>query len=453
MPAPSPSSLPRRLSDYVSSAEPLLKLPHPYQTAYSVTKSEDGNGLYHLKQSDNGTKPLSEPLHNPTLSFTEPQNLKSSDRPDGSDNTLWGRARRSPAVKATWRDSHPATIAQLWLLTYAIFTLRPADEAFRLELAGSNAAQLTSHIIAVGLAINHNTDPPTPTPTSTPAPTPSKSSDILILRTAFWQGAGSPFGPRPAWVPVPSSSESPLDLSSYPPQPLSYTLTSSSSVPPSWHPRRPAKPAPNATIYSRYIPHLRETFSMVALDPASESHLHLFHAWLNDPRVSQGWNNASGTLADHKAYLEAAHADPHRLCILAKFNDTFFAYFEVYWAKENPIGAYYTAGDFDRGRHSLVGDVRYRGPHRVSAWWSSLMHYLFLDETRTMSVVGEPQFTNSPVLMYDLIHGFGMEKFIDLPGKRAAFMTCSRERFFQLCPFDESERVMGGTGVGLVPKL
>ncbi|KAK4445070.1 acyl-CoA N-acyltransferase [Podospora aff. communis PSN243] len=439
MSPPSTSTLPRRLSDHVSAEEPILKLPHPYQTPYRVAKCNDGNGLYQLQQSDAGTKPLLEPLHNPALSFTEPQNLKSGDRPNASDNTLWGRARRSPAVKASWKDTQPATIAQLWLLTYALFTLRPSEEAFRLELTGPNAFQLSDHLIAVGLAINHTSPPTSP---------PSSSPEILILRSAFWQGAASPFGPRPAWVP-PSPS---LNLAAYPPQPLDYTLTSSPTTL-SWHPRRPSKPPPSTTLYSRYIPHLGETFSMVSLDPSDPTHVSLFHTWVNDPRVSQGWGNQSGTLDQHKAYLATCHADPHRQSILARFDDTFFAYFEVYWAKENPIGAYYSAGDFDRGRNSLVGDVRFRGPHRVSAWWSSLMHYLFLDETRTMQVVGEPQFTNSTVLMYDLIHGFGLEKFVDLPAKRAAFMSCSRERFFQLCPLGEGERVVGGTGVGLVPKL
>ncbi|KAK4152207.1 acyl-CoA N-acyltransferase [Chaetomidium leptoderma] len=462
----SPTRTPRHFAVYAASSELILKLPHPYQTAYHVEKTEDDKS-YQLTPRDPepGSKPLPTPLHSTAVSFSEPQDLKSSDRPSESNNTPWARARRNPAVTVRWTSAQPPTVGQLWLITYAVFTVRPGEEAFRLDAQGPGADRLAQQLKTVGLAINH----PTPRTSSSSAASKEETTttttvtELLLSRGAFWQGAGSPFGSRPAWAP-PEHGQDPS--SAYPLPPPEYvmttdepTTTTDSDDPTTttsfscWHPRRRAKPAPGSVVYSRYIPHLRETFSMVALDWTDPTHVELFHAWQNDPRVSQGWDVTGRSRDQHRAYLRRAHEDPHRVAVLGRFDETFFAYFEVYWAKEDRIGAYYHAGDYDRGRHSLVGDVRYRGPHRVSAWWSSLMHYLFLDEPRTARVVGEPKYTHTSVLMYDLIHGFGLDKFIDLPEKRSALVSCSRERFFQLCPLDDNDKVMGGTGVGLVPKL
>ncbi|ETS83919.1 hypothetical protein PFICI_05795 [Pestalotiopsis fici W106-1] len=424
--------------------EPVLKLPHPYLTPYVLAKSSKANKsapFFQAKpqQVANG-KDLPEPLHNTSLFFTEPTDLKSSERPAESNNTPWGRARRSPSSTFLWEGAEAPTLGQAWLLVYILFTVRPQMEYCRLTLEGAGKESLATQLKSVLLAIDHPANPET------------AEDELLLLRSTFWQGAGSPFGPRTAWIPEDDEPETPKPLSSYPLTPYENTMTSEPNTVLTWHPRRPAKPRPGSVIYSRYIPHLKENFSMVALDWQNEEHLRLFHEWQNDPRVSQGWNE-TGTLEQHREYLRKQHVDPHQVTILARFDDTFFAYFEVYWGKEDRLGAYYSAGDFDRGRHSLVGDIRFRGPHRVTAWWSSLMHYLFLDDPRTMFVVGEPKYTNSSVLGYDFIHGFGLDKFVDLPHKRSAFVRCSRERFFQLSPLAESEKVVGGTMVGLLPKL
>ncbi|GAP91066.1 putative aerobactin siderophore biosynthesis protein iucB [Rosellinia necatrix] len=436
--------------------ELLLKLPHPYQTPYGLRKTsrvDDASSsspapffqIQPLALEGNATAPP-EPLHNDRLFFTEPVDLKSSERPPESNNTPWGRARRSPCSAWAWDGEAPPTLGQAWLLVYVLYTLRPSMEGFRLSLAGAGREVLAAQLKTVFLAIDH------PVATGT-------SDELLVPRGTFWQGAGSPFGPRAAWMPEDGEAVTTTGadgrgraLSSYPITPLEHVMTAEPGQVLTWHPRRPAKPRPGSVIYSRWVPHLRETFSMVAIDWRDPAHLGLFHEWQNDPRVSQGWNE-TGSLEQHREYLRKAHVDPHQVTMLACFDDTPFAYFEVYWGKEDRLGAYYGAGDYDRGRHSLVGDVRFRGPHRVTAWWSSLMHYIFLDDPRTAYIIGEPKYTNSSVLAYDFIHGFGLDKFVDLPHKRSAFVRCSRERFFQLSPLHESEKVVGGTLVGLLPKL
>jgi hypothetical protein len=212
-------------------------------------------------------------------------------------------------------------------LIYVIFTIRPDEELFRLRIHGLGADSLATQLKTVALVIDH--------------PLPSKGGEVgvaeipeelLVLRGSFWQGAGSPFGPRPIWVLDDKDVSPEYRISSYPLTPLDYTMTVDPPTSLCWHPRRPVKPRPGSVIYSRYIPHLRENFSMVALDPENQEHLQLFHQWQNDPRVSQGWNQ-TGTLDQHRDYLRRVHDDPHQVAILARFEDTYFAYFEVYWAK------------------------------------------------------------------------------------------------------------------------
>ncbi|KAL5612613.1 hypothetical protein BROUX41_004292 [Berkeleyomyces rouxiae] len=447
------SSLTQQASAMATGA-PVLALPHPYLSTYALRKTSDAQCA--IDEASAPKTALPTPVVRADIRLGDFIELKSSETPAGSNNSAWARARRSPLSVVSWTASAPPSVAQLWLAVYVLFTVRPNVEFFRLGLQGTGAATLRAQLKAVSLATDH------PLPTgSLETETPAASKDtLLMLRSMFWQGAGSPFGPRSVWTPAEAQMRDGLALDSFPPTPLQHTMTVTPAGDPfnpqryhqAWHPLRPAKPAPGTVVYSRFIPHLGENFSMVAIDYRDQEHLKLFHEWQNDPRVSQGWNE-TGTLEEHVEYLRRIDQDPHQFSVLARFDDTCFAYFEIYWGKEDRLGAYYTAGDYDRGRHSLVGDVRFRGPHRVSAWWSSLMHFLFLDDCRTQFVVGEPKETNNTVVAYDLMHGFGIEKFVDLPHKRSAFVKCSRERFFQFCPLGENEKVVGGMRIGLVAKL
>lgn len=324
----------------LAPTETIIKLPHPYLAEYTIQRAADSKHFQVcLKEGSSVNEPQFE-LHSSKLRFSAPADLKSIELPPAANNSPWARARRSPFSDVFWDGASAPTMAQAWLLLYVFFTVRPGMEMVRLQLNGTGANMLSQQLKDVLLGIAHP-EPAKHHTRSEFANTDSQST-VVILRSTFWQGAGSPFGPRPVWCPVESPTSLPASnpLSSYPLTPLQHTISIASAGDPqdpdryqqSWHPVRPAKPAPGAVIYSRWIPHLKETFSMVSLDYTDSEHLRLFHEWQNDPRVSQGWNE-TGTLDQHREYLRKIHEDPHQVAVLAKWDDAYFAYFEVYWAK------------------------------------------------------------------------------------------------------------------------
>lgn len=320
---------------------PLVCLPEPYKTRYQLKVVSQDNKTTTLsldlaEQQNEGLAPP-EPFEHDSLTFTEPYSIDRTKSLSNSDNTPFAIAQRAPTVTLSWKSAEPPTVGQVWIIIYAIVTLRSDPEIFTVNLLGKGKETLSEELQAVGLARPH----PGPSTFSRrqghPAPEAFNQSDypVVISQAAFWQGAGSPFGPRPVWVANPNlHSYSRRPVSQYALRPLEYTLTTKLAEPQvhAHHPVRPAKPSPGALIYSRYIPHLDEFFSMVVLDYRNAEHLQLFHQWQNDPRVAAGWNE-TGTLDQHREYLRKIDVDPHQIAVLAKFNDSYFAYFEIYWAK------------------------------------------------------------------------------------------------------------------------
>jgi RimJ/RimL family protein N-acetyltransferase len=191
------------------------------------------------------------------------------------------------------------------------------------------------------------------------------------------------------------------------------------------HPQRP--PKPQGTVYARFIPWLEQTIAFRAA--TVEDDLPHLHKWMNDPRVAAFWNE-DGDLEKHRRYLSGLIADPHMLPLIASFDGVPFAYFELYWAKENRLAPFYDVQDYDRGWHVVVGEDAYRGRAYISAWLPSLVHYMLLDDCRTQRIVGEPAAAHHQQVRNLEKSGFAKVKTFDFPHKRATLVMLLRERFF-----------------------
>lgn len=191
------------------------------------------------------------------------------------------------------------------------------------------------------------------------------------------------------------------------------------------HPRRP--PVPAGEVYRRYLPGLNACFSLRTLDVDRD--LQAFNKWMNLEQVAYFWEQ-SGTLEEHAAYLTNLFEDPRVHPLIGCFDDEPFAYFEVYWCKEDRIAPYYDVHDHDRGWHVVIGESKHQSAGKLRAWFNSLMHYMFLDDPRTQRIMGEPRIDHSRQIDFLKSQGYGHLKNIQLPHKKAALLLLEREFFF-----------------------
>jgi len=190
----------------------------------------------------------------------------------------------------------------------------------------------------------------------------------------------------------------------YPPAPLQYTFTNHIR-----HPVRPKPPRMGEIFYTRFVPSVGQylSFRVASLTPdpvpymgpvgpkppaplnyKAMSDVDLLKRWHSNPRVSAFW----GKFSDES--LEAALKNRHSFPAIGMWDGVPFGYFEMYWVKEDILGKYLgTADDWDRGVHVLIGEEWARG--RVQSWITSLAHWAFNADNRTMSLSLEPRVDNA----------------------------------------------------------
>ncbi|RDA89114.1 hypothetical protein CP532_2216 [Ophiocordyceps camponoti-leonardi (nom. inval.)] len=275
---------------------------------------------------------------------------------------------------------------------------------------------------------------------------------MFVHRRMFWQTPARLFlfTPEPILSSSPSSSSSHLPSPSplspftstshlptyYPPAPLPHITTNNIR-----HPLRPLAPRMGDVFYSRFIPSVGQYLSFRIAssspspvpyngpigpgpsppNPAPRSDTSLLQAWHAIPRVSDFWGPFQPD------YLPRLLADSHSFPAIGLWDGVPFGYFELYWAKEDLLGRHAPddVADWDRGIHVMIGEEWARG--RVAAWMTSLVHWCFIADLRTMTVCLEPRVDNARMLYHLEALGFIKEKIVTLPHKQSWYVTLRRE--------------------------
>lgn len=285
--------------------------------------------------------------------------------------------------------------------------------------------------------------------------------------------------PGPGTVPPPGPFASASHLPTYyPPPPLQYTMSGGVR-----HPVRTKPGRQGETIYTRFIPSVGQflSFRIASMSPSPvgytgpvstaanqaisslPSHvaasalsdstnqrsprvstrsdqatdttmmtdLQLLNKWMNDDRVAKFWG-CKGPLSTQEAFLRSNLQSKHSFPVIGLWDGKPFGYMEIYWVKEDCLGkllGYEEVGEFTRGIHVLVGEQEFRGKYRLKSWMTALVHWAFIEDMRTDSVVLEPRVDNERFISHLLDMGFSKEKEVDFPHKRSAFVRLRRETF------------------------
>jgi acetyl CoA:N6-hydroxylysine acetyl transferase len=188
--------------------------------------------------------------------------------------------------------------------------------------------------------------------------------------------------------------------------------------------RRRAMPT-DGIVYARDVPALGRRLTLRGASLLADGAR--VARWLDTPRIALRWDGRR-TRETGRAYLARQLEDPRVAPLIAAFDDEPFGYVEAYRVDAVDGGAPLAgAHAHDRGLRALVGESHWRGAPYVAAWLPSLMHYLFLDDTRTGAVYCAPRADHGRMIDYLARYHFTLSQ---APSGRHWPMRAERDTFF-----------------------
>ncbi|SPO19640.1 uncharacterized protein UTRI_00026_B [Ustilago trichophora] len=392
--------------------------------AIVATSDEQGQRVRHvIKLSSHKTHDWIDTAN--TLAVTSPCPPYPNPSAEPDTNSLAFRTQRFAECRlqsplgAQESTELETTTQKLWNWVNVVFALWPQQEHVLLRTEGL-PPQVVTYLVSSKLAI---LDPSTPPSLSaTGAKTQLETARLLVSRAGFWQGFGSPTPGFAPWVLPLADAATVTALTSSNVETVTSPLAS------------PFKPPPSAgPIYSRFIAGLNSHLTFRVASSTNSKDVDLLTAWHATDRVNEGWRQRLSR-EEQLAGMQSGEKNQYAIGLIGEWDGEPWGYVEIYYSKHSNLKDFYNAGQHDRGFHALVGDERFRGPHRVRSWMGSVVHLMYLLDPSTNLCVSEPRLSNTKMVQYEMMVGGNVEKFIDFPHKRAALVQFGKERFFQLCP-------------------
>lgn len=163
----------------------------------------------------------------------------------------------------------------------------------------------------------------------------------------------------------------------------------------------------------------------------------LLHDWLHRLHVAPWWG-PDRTIDETRAYLARQRSSNHLVpwVVSHRPDDPVpFGYVETYRPIDDPLAEWFPVTATDRGWHVLVGPPDVLGSGLPRLMGRAVLAYL-LAEPGIDRVICEPNELNTRMLAFCKALGYESIAAVDLPGKRAQIMACTRHRFLQLWPDD-----------------